>query len=325
MVEVSILCLTYNHRKYIAQALDSFVSQKTDFEYEILVHDDASEDGTSDIIREYQKKYPDRIKPVIQTVNQMSQGKKIMNEFLFPAAKGKYICFCEGDDYLCDDGKLQKQYDFMEAHPDYSACVHNTLLKDITGGTDHTVNASETDYDIPMREIMMGGGSAFHTSSIFFRAEYKYRPDAFTAPGFGDYPRSIYLRHVGKVRYLADVMSVHRVNVAGSWTVKNVASEDPQKVIRHYENVNRLLRQIDDYTEQQYHDDIRFVTRRNECIILQWQDNSRKILTDYKDIYASLSRNRKAVILFKAYLPKTFRFLYNIRTNRRNAKIKKLG
>lgn len=325
MIEVSILCLTYNHHKYIAQTLESFVRQKTDFEFEILVHDDASTDGTSEIIREYQKQYPDLIKPVIQTENQMSQGIKIVNTFLFPIEKGKYICFCEGDDYLCDDRKLQKQYDFLEAHPEYSACVHNTLLTDLADGSERTVNPSKEDYDIPMEQIMLAGGSAFHTSSIFFRAEYKYRPDAFTAPRFGDYPRSIYLRHVGKVRYLADVMSVHRVNVAGSWTVKNVASEDPQKVITHYTNVNRLLAQIDEYTEQQYHEDITFVTRRNECLILQWEDNSKKILTDYRDIYDTLTPKRKAVIIFKAYFPKTFRYLYNLRTRRRNEKIKKLG
>jgi len=93
--------------------------QKTNFPVEILIHDDASTDGTADIIREYEAQYPDIIKPIYQTENQYSKGIKISQVYQFPRAKGKYIALCEGDDYWIDPYKLQKQVDFLEANPEY--------------------------------------------------------------------------------------------------------------------------------------------------------------------------------------------------------------
>ena len=118
-IMASINCVTFNHANYIRTALDSFLMQKTDFAFEILVHDDASTDGTSSIIREYAARYPDQVKPLIQTENQYSQGiDNISGAFNFPRARGKYIFMCDGDDYFLSPDKLQKQVDYMEAHPD---------------------------------------------------------------------------------------------------------------------------------------------------------------------------------------------------------------
>ena len=111
---VSICCITYNHEKYIRDAIEGFLMQKTDFPFEVLIHDDASTDGTADIIREYETKYPDIIKPIYQTENQYSKGIKISATYNYPRAKGKYIALCEGDDYWIDPYKLQKQVDFLE-------------------------------------------------------------------------------------------------------------------------------------------------------------------------------------------------------------------
>lgn len=97
--------------------------QKTTFPFEILIHDDASPDGTADIIREYEKKYPLLIKPIYQTENQYSQGKtSVSATWNFPSAKGKYIALCEGDDYWIDENKLQMQADFLEKNPEYGMC-----------------------------------------------------------------------------------------------------------------------------------------------------------------------------------------------------------
>ena len=99
-ITVSICCVTYNHEKYIEQALKSFLEQKVDFKYEILIHDDASTDKTADIIRKYEKLFPDIIKPIYQSVNQYSIGiTNVTQRYNFPRAKGKYIAICEGDDY----------------------------------------------------------------------------------------------------------------------------------------------------------------------------------------------------------------------------------
>lgn len=127
---LSICCLAYNHAPYIRQCLDGFMMQKTDFAFEVLIHDDASTDGTADIIREYEAKYPDIIKPIYQTENQYSKGIKISGTYQFPRAKGKYIAMCEGDDYWIDPLKLQKQVDFLEANEDYSLCCHRYKIYD---------------------------------------------------------------------------------------------------------------------------------------------------------------------------------------------------
>ena len=121
---VSICCITYNHEPYIRDAIEGFLMQKTDFPFEVLIHDDASTDGTADIIREYETKYPDIIKPIYQTENQYSKGIKISATYNYPRAKGKYIALCEGDDYWIDPYKLQKQVDFLEAHEECVLTCH---------------------------------------------------------------------------------------------------------------------------------------------------------------------------------------------------------
>ncbi len=120
-ITVSIICDTYNHEKYISQCLEGFLMQKTNFNIEILIHDDASTDNTATIIREYEAKHPDIIKPIYQTENQYSKHKSgyIWRTIQFPRAKGKYVALCEGDDYWTDPLKLQKQVDFLEANEDY--------------------------------------------------------------------------------------------------------------------------------------------------------------------------------------------------------------
>ncbi len=122
-IMVSISCITFNHEQYISDAIESFLMQQTNFNYEILIHDDASTDRTVEIIKEYQKKYPNLIKPIYQTENQYSKGADVsfINE---KRAVGKYLSICEGDDYWTDPHKLQKQFDFMEEHPECSLCVH---------------------------------------------------------------------------------------------------------------------------------------------------------------------------------------------------------
>ena len=116
---VSISCITYNHAPYIRQCLDGFLSQKTNFDFEIVIHDDASTDGTSEIILEYAKKHPLIFNPIIQKENQYSKGKRGMfMNFTFPSCRGRYIAMCEGDDFWTDPLKLQKQFDFMEENED---------------------------------------------------------------------------------------------------------------------------------------------------------------------------------------------------------------
>lgn len=124
---VSICCVTYNHAPFIRKCLDGFLMQETTFPIEILIHDDASTDGTDDIIREYTAKYPDKIFPLYEEENKYSNGyANKIDLFNYDRAKGKYIAYCEGDDYWSDPLKLQKQVGFLETHPEYSVCWHRS-------------------------------------------------------------------------------------------------------------------------------------------------------------------------------------------------------
>lgn len=130
---VSICTLAYNHKKYISESIESFLMQKTNFQFEILIHDDASTDGTEEIIRDYELKYPEIIKPLYEKENQWVQGRRGSAVFNFPRAHGKYIALCEGDDYWTDPYKLQKQVDFMEKNPEYGLVYADILVIDANG------------------------------------------------------------------------------------------------------------------------------------------------------------------------------------------------
>lgn len=121
-VIVTIRCLVYNHEPYIRQCLEGFVMQKTNFTFEAIVHDDASIDGSAAIIKEYAEKYPDIIKPIYETENQYSKHDGSLRRIMDSHTRGKYIAYCEGDDYWIDPLKLQKQVDLLEGNPSASLC-----------------------------------------------------------------------------------------------------------------------------------------------------------------------------------------------------------
>ncbi|WP_111414173.1 glycosyltransferase family 2 protein [Billgrantia lactosivorans] len=122
---VSILCITYNHVKYIGKTIDSFLMQDLDYPFEVIVHDDASSDGTSEVLRRYQMLYPNIIKPIIQEENQFSKGVVIIN-LLKKQAVGKYLAYCEGDDYWTDSSKLRRQCEYLDKHPQIVVTGHDS-------------------------------------------------------------------------------------------------------------------------------------------------------------------------------------------------------
>lgn len=124
---LSIVCLTYNHASFIRKTLESFLQQETDFPFEVIVHDDASTDTTAAIVADYAARYPSIIKPIYQTQNQFSLGVPFSTR-LFARAAGKYIAYCEGDDYWTDPSKLQQQVDFLEQHRDYVITYHDAFM-----------------------------------------------------------------------------------------------------------------------------------------------------------------------------------------------------
>lgn len=206
---LSVVCNTFNHELYVRDAIEGFLMQKTNFKIEILIHDDASIDKTSDIIREYEKKYPDIIKPLYQTENQYSKGKKILYNYQLPRCKSKYIALCEGDDYWTDPLKLQKQIDFLEANPDYSLCFHNAdiIFNNDKNKTKTFCRLSKSTYtyeDIILEKWFIP------TQSIVFRNDLLQLPYWFNIILNGDYALLLLLSSQGNIHFINQKMSVYR-------------------------------------------------------------------------------------------------------------------
>jgi glycosyltransferase involved in cell wall biosynthesis len=125
---VSICCLTYNHGLYIRHCINSLITQKTDFPFEIVVHDDASIDNTIEIIKEFEIKYPRIVRPIYQKINQRSLKTDRVIKLVFNSSKGKYIALCEGDDYWLDPFKLQKQVDYLERNKEFGLVHGNSCI-----------------------------------------------------------------------------------------------------------------------------------------------------------------------------------------------------
>lgn len=213
---VSICVVTYNHEKFIREALDSFLMQQTSFPVEIVIHDDASTDNTQQIIEEYHKQYPHILKPLLQTENQRSISGGGMNpRFNYPRSRGKYIALCEGDDYWTDPLKLQKQFEFLEDNPDFVGCGHYTSTQyDFVpnSGEQHYVHAVNRANTLTKRDFMRVG--SFHTSSFFFRRETTLKAPTKSVI-FRDNPLKIFLLSYGHIKILPEVMSVYRRNKGG--------------------------------------------------------------------------------------------------------------
>ena len=216
---VSVLCTAYNHEQYLRECLDGFVSQETDFPFEVLVNDDCSTDGTAAIICEYAAKYPQIIRPFYQEKNLFSAigMPGLFDKVFCPNARGKYIALCEGDDKWSDKNKLQLQVDFLENHPEYSGCVHNTTLHFCADASaDRPLISAQGDRDVGFETVITGMSNAFHTSSILARKEYIVSPPDFYytagAHGFTDYAIGLWLTMNGKVRFLDREMSVYRIS-----------------------------------------------------------------------------------------------------------------
>lgn len=255
---VAVWSLVYNHEPYLRDYFEGIIMQKTNFPFIAIVHDDCSTDGSAAIIREYAEKYPDIIKPIFETENQYSKKDGSLDRIMYEAIKAsgaKYIALCEGDDYWIDPLKLQKQVDFLEAHPDYSMCVSNINILENDGSIHRSIWNTKVDQDLQIREIIINGGLYIGTASIVVRYNlYINRPDTMTKLHVGDYPLQIFMASLGKVHNLRDITCIYRFMSYGSWTQKNNTDNDSLDGLNKYiEGEQRLLDTMDQITNYKYH------------------------------------------------------------------------
>ena len=218
---VSVNCTTYMHEAFIRDAIEGFLMQQTNFKVEILLHDDNSTDRTTDIIREYERKFPQLIKPTYQIENQFQKNPKTAKYIRPPEKKGKYIAFCEGDDYWTDPFKLQKQVIFLEANIDFAICHHNMqVIYEGNTKAPHLSNSPEQK-EVTTIEDLAHGNYIYTASCLCRNGLFGKAPEWIAKCPIGDYPTHMLNAQFGKIKYIPDVMGVYRVHKGGFWECKD--------------------------------------------------------------------------------------------------------
>jgi glycosyltransferase involved in cell wall biosynthesis len=260
LVDVNIA--VYNHAPYLRQTLDSVVSQQTTFPYRILVGDDCSTDGSTEILKEYESKYPDRIKVIYQPKNLGLNAEERNGIILLKNSTAKYIALLDGDDYWSDPHKLQRQVDFLEANPDFSICFHRVY--DLEEGKDLTLsklNTGESPQDYTINDLA-SSSVMMHTLSVVFRNGFiNGLPEGFAQSPVGDYTMHMLNAAHGKIHYLPEPMGVYRKFV-GVWGTQAYAS----KQLNWY----KTLRYLVAYFNKPGNDIILQGLRRQQAACLVW-------------------------------------------------------
>ena len=240
--KVSILCHTYNQQSYLEDALRGFLIQKTSFPFEVILHDDASTDGTQDIINDYAIKYPRIIKPIIQKENQKSQGHK-PSMFSFPHSKGEYIAFCEGDDFWISPNKLSIQMELIEQHTNLKIFCHNAYSMN-EGGEYGLYKTADLKSIWSVEDLIESGGEVPTASLVIHRSIFEYMPSWFHTAPVGDFFFQVLGAAAGRgAAFINEPLSVYRINSVGSWSasLKNDYREFFIKMILHLGHLNTYL------------------------------------------------------------------------------------
>lgn len=222
-MKVSVCIITYNHEKFLAQAIEGALIQDVKVDYEIVIGEDCSTDDTANIALDYQKKFPDRIR-----VYAREHNLGMMRNFIrtIEACRGEYIALCEGDDYWTSPHKLQEQVEFLDNHPDFAICSHNVLLRQ-EGSADPGIEWLGAKHnEVSTLEDLLRDGSGGATCSLMFRNKvFGEFPDwYYTSPG-GDWALQVLCASQGNLYYFREVMGVFRRHDRGALYAQTVEAE----------------------------------------------------------------------------------------------------
>lgn len=301
-IMVSIICNSYKHKKYIHTALNGFLSQITQFPFEILIHDDASEDGTAEIILEYQKLYPDIIKPVIQKNNKYSQGISINYEYNYPRARGKYVALCEGDDYWIDPYKLQKQFIALESNPNINICAHSAYQISPSGEVHKMCFYTNREKIFSVNDVILGGGGFLPTASLFYRIEIITKTGEFFKKYGGFINGDVILQFLasikGGVLFLPDPGCVYRQFTENSWSHR-MQTEYDYNVMVKMKRIE-LYEKLDEFTNYEYN---KYIKKRMKKLIFDFLTNPyiEKTKKELLLVRYDLSINKNYIIIISFY------------------------
>jgi glycosyltransferase involved in cell wall biosynthesis len=233
-MKVSVLMITYNHEKFIAQAIESVLMQVTNFKYEIVIGEDCSNDRTREIVIDYQKRFPDKVRLLLREKN--IGGAHNFSQTLL-SCTGKYVAILDGDDYWLSPHKLQKQVDFLEGHPECSICFHPVWAV-VNGQLDHIGPNNLKEYST--FEDLLRENYIPTCSVMFVNKLLKHYPEWIYGLSMGDWPLLLSLAQYGKIGCLRTAMGAYRVHGAGVWSSLK-EKEKLQRTIEFYECIHRYF------------------------------------------------------------------------------------
>ncbi len=251
--QVSVICITYNQKNYIRDALDSMINQKIGVPFEIIVHDDASTDGTRDIVKEYQERYPKIIRALYEEENLFSKGIDFFRDIVVDIARGKYIAICEGDDYWTSDDKIRMQWEMLEEHPECDMCACRAKMMSSDGHFElGEIRPREGDGILSMGNVILGGGMYLATASLFFRKSMYNDMMEFEKIRSLDYVYQMKGALRGGICYIDRAMAAYRRYSAGSQTA-GLTKAKSEMMSLQIEQEKRILRTLDRDTKGVYH------------------------------------------------------------------------
>jgi glycosyltransferase involved in cell wall biosynthesis len=247
---VSVWLLTFNHKRFIRQAIESVLGQECEFPFEIVIGDDCSTDGTTEIVREYQRNHPGKIRLLLAKRNLWNATPGILGTImalaLYQACRGRYVALLEGDDYWTAPSKLQKQFNFLEAHAECSACFHRTQIVDDKGNPQRPFPLTTVKSVYNVEDVIRAMPA--HTSSLMLRREViENLPAWFPERRSGDWTIQITAASLGGIGFIDETMSAYRVHKGGSWTAGNSPQSPPAaadldrlaEILKFYDTVNK--------------------------------------------------------------------------------------
>lgn len=236
-MKVSVAMITYNHEKYIVQAIESVLMQRVNFDYELVIGEDCSTDKTRDIVLGFGEKHPDRIRVLLSEKN-MGGGRNLVRTLR--ACRGEYVAVLEGDDFWTSPDKLQKQVDFLESHPECAICFHNAVVINDSGSQELRNYCSSTQKEISTLEDLLKADFIPTCSVMFRNGLFSEFPDWFYKLPMGDWPTHVFNAQHGDIGYINEIMAAYRVHSTGVWSRLGYAGT-LQAEIRFYQPINAYL------------------------------------------------------------------------------------
>ena len=242
--KVSVLITTYNQEHLITQTVDSVLMQITDFNYEIVIGEDASTDRTREVVVELARQHPEKIRVLLRDPEVANRERHLFGKMNFLQAlescRGEYIAVLDGDDYFTSPHKLQKQVDFLNARPDCMICFHNVRAVYEDQSTNSANLCPDDQKEITDIEQLLWGNFIPSCSIMYRREPVVQIPDWFFTAQVGDWPLNIFKAQHGKIGYINEVMAAYRVHAAGAWSLRK-RSHQLLTSLKVLDNIDRDL------------------------------------------------------------------------------------